>query len=250
MFEVASTVAVVTGGGSGIGRAASTVLAAAGTQVAVADLRLEAAEETVAGIAESGGTATAFYVDVGDVAAVRELREQVRAKMGTAAILVNNAGWDRTMPFVDTEPEFWRKVVDVNYLGAVAMAHTFLPDMITEGDGGRLVNVASDAGRVGSLGETVYAGAKGGVIAFTKSLARETARHQITVNCVCPGPTDTPLFHEQSAKVRKALIGAIPFRRLGRPEEVAAAIAFFASSQASYMTGQVVSVSGGLTMAG
>ena len=162
---------------------------------------------------------------------------------------MNCAGWDETHAFVDTERAFWERVVAINLLGVVAVTHAFLPAMIERG-GGRIVNVASDAGRVGSSGEAVYAGAKGGVIAFTKSVAREAARHGITANAVCPGPTDTPLFRAQDERLQEALVRAIPMRRAARPEEIAHAITFFASDAAGYITGQVLSVSGGLTMAG
>jgi 2-hydroxycyclohexanecarboxyl-CoA dehydrogenase len=170
--------------------------------------------------------------------------------VGVPNIVINAAGWDRTDQFLNATPEFASKVVAINYLGPVYVCSAFLPGMIEAHAGGRIVNLASDAGRVGSAGETIYAGAKGGVIALTKSLAREMARHQITVNCVCPGPTDTPLFHAQPEKLKEALVKAIPFRRLARPEEVAAPVLFFASEAASFITGQVISVSGGLTMAG
>jgi 2-hydroxycyclohexanecarboxyl-CoA dehydrogenase len=164
--------------------------------------------------------------------------------------LVNAAGWDRTDQFLNAITEFAEKVVAINYLGPVHMCSAFLPAMVDSGTGGKIVNLASDAGRVGSAGESIYAGAKGGVIALTKSLAREMARYQINVNCVCPGPTDTPLFQAQSDKLKEALVKAIPFRRLATPEEVAAPVLFFASEPASFITGQVLSVSGGLTMAG
>lgn len=249
MIDLTGHVAVVTGGGSGIGLAISRVLAGVGARVAILDLNADGADETAKQVEGEGGSATAVRTDVSDSDSVGAARDQVLEQLGTPRIVVNNAGWDQVMPFVDTEPSFWRKVVDINYLGQVAVSHAFLPSMIEAG-AGRIVNIASDAGRVGSLGETVYAGAKGGVIAFTKSLAREVARHQITVNCVCPGPTDTPLFYEQPEKVRNALIRAIPFRRLGQPEDLANAVAFFASDGAGFVTGQVLSVSGGLTMVG
>ncbi len=165
-------------------------------------------------------------------------------------VIVNAAGWDRTDQFLNATPEFAQKVVAINYLGPVNICSAFLPGIVDAGNGGRVINLASDAGRVGSSGESIYAGAKGGVIALTKSLAREMARHNINVNCVCPGPTDTPLFQAQEEKLKAALIKAIPFRRLARPEEVAAPVLFFASESASFITGQVISVSGGLTMAG
>jgi NAD(P)-dependent dehydrogenase (short-subunit alcohol dehydrogenase family) len=201
-------------------------------------------------IQQAGGRALSHVTDVANTAAVEDLREVVREEFGIASIVVNNAGWDLGMPFLETDPAFWDKVVGINYLGTVAMCHTFLPDMIEGGVRGHIVNVASDAGRVGSMGETVYAGAKGGVIAFTKSLAREMARSGINVNCVSPGPTDTKLFYEQPEKVRSAVVRAIPFKRLAQPEDLANAVAFFASDDASYITGQVLSVSGGLTMVG
>jgi len=235
--------AVVTGAGSGIGRAIALGLAGEGTRVVAADLDLAGAEETAA----TADGITAMQVDISDRASVDRLRDQVA---GTPDVLVNAAGWDRTFAFVDTPTDVAERIVAINYLGHVHMCSAFLPGMVEAGHGGRVVNVASDAGRVGSSGEAVYAGAKGGVIALSKSLAREMARHQITVNVVCPGPTDTPLFRAHDEKLQEALTRAIPFRRVARPEEVAAAVLFFASEQAGYITGQVLSVSGGLTMAG
>lgn len=249
MIDLKDNTAVVTGGGSGIGRAICQTLASAGASVAVLDLNVDGAAETVRSIEGDGGRAVAVEVDVADQASVEAARDQVLERLGVPRIVVNNAGWDKVMPFVETDAAFWRRVVDINYVGQVAITHAFLPAMI-EAKAGRVVNIASDAGRVGSLGETVYAGAKGGVIAFTKSLAREVARYEITANCVCPGPTDTPLFHEQAEKVRNALIRAIPFRRLGQPQDLANAVAFLASDRAGFITGQVLSVSGGLTMVG
>jgi 2-hydroxycyclohexanecarboxyl-CoA dehydrogenase len=170
-------------------------------------------------------------------------------ELGPIRVLVNTVGWDRIEPFLDNTPEYWDQILGLNLLGPIRVTRAFLDGMIAAG-GGAIVNVASDAGRVGSTGETVYAGAKGGVIAFTKSLAREMARYKIRVNCVCPGPTDTPLFRAQPVKMQEALEHAIPMRRLAQPEEVADAIAFLASSRSSFITGQVLSVSGGLTMSG
>ncbi|WP_036497896.1 MULTISPECIES: SDR family NAD(P)-dependent oxidoreductase [Nocardia] len=241
-----NTIAVVTGAGSGIGRAITLALAARGDRVVAADLDLDAAKRTAE---QQSDRIVAMKVDVADAAQVQVLRDQVHAEVGVPNILVNAAGWDRTDKFLNATPEFAQKVVAINYLGPVHMCSAFLPGMVEAG-GGRVVNLASDAGRVGSSGETIYAGAKGGVIALTKSLAREMARYSITVNCVCPGPTDTPLFQAQDEKLKEALIKAIPFRRLARPEEVAAPALFFASPDASFITGQVLSVSGGLTMAG
>jgi 2-hydroxycyclohexanecarboxyl-CoA dehydrogenase len=238
--------AVVTGAGSGIGKAIALAFAVQGDRVIAADLDAAAAAATAE---QQPELITALPVDVADPAQVDTLRERTHAEVGVPNIVINAAGWDRTDQVLNATPEFASKVVAINYLGPVHVCRTFLPGMIEAQAGGRIVNLASDAGRVGSAGETIYAGAKGGVIALTKSLAREMARHQITA-CVCPGPTDTPLFHAQPEKLKEALVKAIPFRRLARPEEVAAAVLFFASEAASFITGQVISVSGGLTMAG
>lgn len=244
---MSATIALVTGAGSGIGKAIALAFAAQGDRVVAADLDLAAAEATAG---QYPGLITALPVDIADRARVNELRDRTHAEVGVPTVVVNAAGWDRTDQFLNATTEFAEKVVAINYLGPVHVCSAFLPGMIEAGGAGRIVNLASDAGRVGSAGETIYAGAKGGVIALTKSLAREMARHQITVNCVCPGPTDTPLFAAQPEKLKEALVKAITFRRLARPEEVAAPVLFFASDAASFITGQVISVSGGLTMAG
>lgn len=241
-------IAVVTGAGSGIGRAIALALAEAGDRVVAADLSADGAAATAG---QNPDRIVAETVDVADPDSVANLAAAVETNLGTPSVLVNCAGWDKTGPFLDATPEFADKVVAINYLGQVHVCRAFLPAMVEAGNGGRVVNVASDAGRVGSSGETIYAGAKGGVIAFSKSLAREMARHRIGVNVVCPGPTDTPLFHDGvDEKLAQSLIRAIPFRRLAQPAEIAAAVRFFASDDASYITGQVLSVSGGLTMAG
>jgi 2-hydroxycyclohexanecarboxyl-CoA dehydrogenase len=244
-MDFTSRTAVVTGAASGIGQAVALGLAGRGAAVIAADRDLDGAKRT----ASRSDAVRAQFADVTDDASVRTLCRESLSQLGHVDIVVNAAGWDRAAPFLDTDEAFWRDVVDINYLGQVRMAHAFLPPMIEAG-GGKVVNLSSDAGRVGSSGETVYAGAKGGVIAFTKSLAREMARHRINVNCVCPGPTDTPLFAAQPERVRQALEHAIPFRRIATPEEVADAVLFFASDMARFITGQVLSVSGGLTMAG
>jgi 2-hydroxycyclohexanecarboxyl-CoA dehydrogenase len=236
---------VVTGAASGIGRAAVMKFAEAGARVVLAD-RDEAGGE--AARAEIGAQATFVRVDLADDASIRAAAAAMLSA-GTPDVLVNAAGWDRLEPFVENTFEFMQQIIQINLLGPVKLTRELVPAMLAAGSG-KIVNVASDAGRVGSSGETVYAGAKGGVIAFTRSLAREVARHQLNVNCVCPGPTDTPLFHSLPEKMRTALERAIPFRRLARPEEVADAIVFFAGPGADFVTGQTLSVSGGLTMAG
>jgi 2-hydroxycyclohexanecarboxyl-CoA dehydrogenase len=243
---MAARIAVVTGAGSGIGRAIALGLAGSGARVVDADRRAEDA----AGVAGETGGITAAHVDIACPDSVAELRGRVSADYGAPTVLVNAAGWDEVAPFLETTSEFAEKIVAINYLGPLRMCHEFLPGMVETGQGGRVVSIASDAGRVGSSGESIYAGAKGGVIALSKSLAREMARHQITVNVVCPGPTDTPLFGSLPEKLRAGLTNAIPFHRLAQPEEVAAAALFFASDAAAFVTGQVLSVSGGLTMAG
>jgi 2-hydroxycyclohexanecarboxyl-CoA dehydrogenase len=243
-------VAVVTGAASGIGRAAARQLAAEGAAVVVADIDLEGAEKAAGEIRGQGGKAQAGHVDVTDAASAVALIAEVGGRHGRIDVLISNAGWDRARPFVDTDEAFWDRVIAINYRGHLAMTKAVLPVMIDHGYG-RIVTVASDAGRVGSTGEVVYSGAKGAVIAFTKGLAREVARHGITVNCVAPGLTDTPLLtgiSEGAEKLMAAIIRSIPLGRVGKPEEVARAILFFASPDADYITGQTLSVNGGLTM--
>lgn len=241
--------AVVTGAASGIGRATASALAAQGARLIVADINAEAGERAAAELRAAGHEAEFLAVDLTDAASIAAFADTVQRKHGAVDVLVNAAGWGRTAPFWEGTPEFWQQVVALNFVGPMTLTKALLPAMM-ERARGKIVNVASDAGRVGSLGETVYSGAKGGLIAFTKALARETARYRINVNCVCPGPTDTPLMAAVPDKVKDALIKAIPLRRLAQPQEVADAIAFFCSPHSDYVTGQVLSVSGGLTMAG
>jgi len=241
--------AVVTGGASGIGRATAEALAAAGAHVVLGDVNLEGGEAAAAAIRARGQGADFLRLDVTDPASVETFRREALARRKQVDIVANVAGWGRTEPFVNNAPEFWKKLVDLNLMGPIHVSRAFIEPMI-ERQSGKIVSVASDAGRVGSLGETVYSGTKGGVIAFTKGLARELARYNITVNCVCPGPTDTPLMAAVPDKIKQAFEHATPMRRLARPAEVADAILFFASSRSDFVTGQVLSVSGGLTMAG
>jgi 2-hydroxycyclohexanecarboxyl-CoA dehydrogenase len=247
--DLKGKVAVVTGAASGIGRATALQLAAAGARIFVADRDEAGGSETCSLARERGAAAELVVMDLTEDDSIRAAAEAVLGSGRAPDVLVNAAGWDRLEPFLDNSFEFMEQIVRLNLLGPVKLTRELMPAMIEQG-AGKIVNVASDAGRVGSTGETVYAGAKGGVIAFTKSLAREVARHGINVNCVCPGPTDTPLFASLPEKMRQALTRAIPFRRLAMPEEVADAIVFFASARSDFITGQVLSVSGGLTMAG
>jgi 2-hydroxycyclohexanecarboxyl-CoA dehydrogenase len=242
-------IAVVTGAASGIGQATADALAAQGASVIVADINREKGEEAAAAIRQKGGRAAFFRVDMTDESSIAEFADAAQAKFGPIDIVVNGAGWGQTQPFWESTDEFSEKVIALNFVGPMKLVKALLPKMIERGSG-KIVNIASDAGRVGSLGETIYSGAKGGLIAFTKSLARETARYNINVNCVCPGPTETPLLFAVPEKHLEAFKKAIPFRRFGKPSEVAAAVVFFASEGASYITGQVLSVSGGLTMVG
>ncbi len=242
-------VAVVTGAASGIGKATAEALAEAGATVICGDIDRDKGEAAAAAIRNKDQKAEFLRVDMTDEASINAFAEAVQAKAGAVDILVNGAGWGQTRPFWETTPDLWDKLIALNFVGPMKLAKALLPKMMERGSG-KIVNIASDAGRVGSLGETVYSGAKGGLIAFTKSLARETARYNINVNCVCPGPTETPLLFAVPEKHLEAFKKAIPFRRFGKPSEIADAVVFLASDRASYITGQVLSVSGGLTMVG
>ena len=239
---------VMTGGASGIGRATVLKLAAGGARVLLCDINEDGANETIA--AAMDGLVEFVQVDLADLAAVDACASECLARTGDKIdILINGAGWDRGIPFKDNTDDFMDKVIAINLAGPIRLTHRIFKAM-TENGGGKIVSVASDAGRVGSSGEVVYSATKGGIIALTKALAREGARYAINVNCVCPGPTDTPLFHLNPDRLKEALIKAIPFRRLAQPDDIADAILYFAGPASDYVTGQVISVSGGLTMAG
>ncbi|MFW2381727.1 MAG: SDR family NAD(P)-dependent oxidoreductase [Acidimicrobiales bacterium] len=246
-----SRVALVTGGASGIGREIAMELARSGCQVAVGDLNLRGATRTAESI---GAEAIAVPLDVSQSASVSDAVSTVEEGLGPVEILVNCAGWDELKPFLDTDEDFWNRVIEINFKGTLRTVHACLPLMLEAG-WGRIINIGSDAARVGSSLEAVYAGAKGGVISFTKTVARETAKQGVTANVVCPGPTDTPLLEgiiaasDNGEKVINAMARAVPMKRIGQPSEVAAAVVYFASEEAGFTTGQTLSVSGGLTMA-
>jgi 2-hydroxycyclohexanecarboxyl-CoA dehydrogenase len=241
-------VALVTGAGRGIGKAIATRLAAEGARVVIADVDGTTANATAG---EIGRGAVAVKMDVTDPASVRDgVAEAVRAA-GPIEVLVNNAGWDKVEPFVKSQEETWDRVIAINLKGPIRCARAVLDGMI-ERKAGKIISISSDAGRVGSTGEAVYSAAKAGVIGFSKPLARETARHGINVNVVCPGPTNTPLLNEIAGgndKLIESLRRAIPMGRTGEPDDIAGAVAFLASDDAGFITGQTLSVSGGLTMA-
>ena len=247
-MELHGRTVIVTGGASGIGRATAFLLAGEGAKVFVGDVD-EAGGRGAAQEAGAAGLAIEFQpLDLADNSSIDDFAASVQRQVERVDGLVNGAGWDRIQPFLENPPEMWDRLIAVNLMGAVRLTRNVLPPMV-EARSGKIVNISSDAGRVGSMGETVYAAAKGGLIAFTKSLAREMARYRINVNCVCPGPTDTPLFQRQPERMKEALTRAIPFRRIAQPIEIAQAVLFFLSDRSDYITGQVLSVSGGLTMA-
>lgn len=248
-MDIKGKKAIVTGAGQGIGKAVALKLAEFGADVVVADLNEETAAQTRDEIIRAWKVdSLAIRTDVTELDQTQAMVDETVEKFGRLDILVNNVGWDLAQPFWETTEEFRQKIMDINYKGPVNCCASAVRHMI-DNEAGKIVNIASDAGRVGSSGETVYAGCKGGVIALTKSLAREVARYKINVNCVCPGPTDTPGHEEGTTpKLREALKRAIPFRRVARPEELANAVFFFVSPLSEFITGQVLSVSGGLTM--
>lgn len=255
MEEFDNRVIVITGGGGGIGGATARRFAAKGGRIAVLDRDPEAAARTVAQIEAEGGTARAYGCDITDRPGVDAVIAAVEAELGPIDVLVNNAGWDVFRPFLGTTPSDWERLIAINLTGALHMHHAVLPGMVAR-KAGRVVNIASDAARVGSSGEAVYAACKAGLVAFSKTLAREHARDGITFNVVCPGPTQTALFEDykkgagNADKLAEAFRRSIPLGRIGDPEDLPGAITFFASDSAGYITGQVLSVSGGLSMVG
>jgi 2-hydroxycyclohexanecarboxyl-CoA dehydrogenase len=247
-MEIPGRTIIVTGGSSGIGKATAFLLAREGARVLIGDVDEGGGREVTAEAVAEGVSIEYLPLDLTNVASIEAFAVCVHQRVRRADGLVNGAGWDQIQPFLENPPEMWDRIIAVNLMGAVRLTRGILPPMVAAREG-KIVNISSDAGRVGSMGETVYSAAKGGLIAFTKSLARELARYQINVNCVCPGPTDTPLFQRQPERMKEALIRAIPFRRIAQPSEVAQSVLFFLSRRSDYITGQVLSVSGGLTMA-
>ncbi|GEL17154.1 SDR family NAD(P)-dependent oxidoreductase [Pseudonocardia asaccharolytica] len=251
MSRLTGSVVIVTGGGRGIGESICTELASQGADVAVADLDERAAATVAACLAQRYGVHTlGVGADVTDPGAVRAVVDAAESELGPVTGLVNNAGIDVIGRFVDSTPDTWDRLIDVNLKGTIGVTRAVLDGMIAR-SAGRIVNIASDAGRVGSSGEVVYSATKGGVIAFSKALAREVAKEHITVNVVCPGPTDTALLDqvaEASQKLYDGLARAVPMRRIAQPADIAPAVAFLLSPGAGYITGQTLSVSGGLTM--
>ena len=242
-------IALVTGGASGIGKATVMEFARCGAIVICADIDEKKGAEVAAEAGRSNFAVEYLPIDLAESASIRRSAAAILAQHPRIDILVNAAGWNDLQPFVDNPPDYLERVIAINLNGTLHLTQALLPAMIAAGKG-KIVNISSDAGRVGSSGETTYAAAKGGVIAFTKSLAREVARNSINVNCVCPGPTDTPMLQSRPENLRAAFLKAIPFRRFAKPQEIADAVLFFASSRSDYVTGQVMSVSGGLTFAG
>jgi 2-hydroxycyclohexanecarboxyl-CoA dehydrogenase len=247
-MEFQDRVALVTGGASGIGQAVVRGLAERGARVGICDLNTDGAEETAASV---GNGALAVPMNVTDTASVAAGVAQAVERLGPPDVLVNAAGWDRIMRFLETDEAFWDQVIAINFRGVMATCHAVLPHMVERGSGA-VVNVASEAGRSGSSGEAVYSGAKGAVIAFSKAIAREVARYGVRVNVVAPGVTETPFLQrnidEGHGKLMDAIVNATPLRRMSTPEEVAEAIIFLASDRAAFTTGETLSVSGGLVM--
>jgi 2-hydroxycyclohexanecarboxyl-CoA dehydrogenase len=254
IIDLAGKVVIVTGGAQGIGRAIVTDCARSGADIVIADLNEEMAQATAQEVGQLfAQKIVAVRTDVTSLESVQQMKEATIQHFGRIDILINNAGWDQFIPFLKTTPEFWEKIIDLNYKGVLNTCYTFLPQMVAA-KSGSIVNVASDAGRGGSMGESIYAGCKAGIIAFSKTLAREHARDNIRVNVVSPGITETGLYDDIVAtdfgqKVMDAIVKSVPLgRRGGQPGEISPAVVFLASEAARYITGQVLSVNGGLTM--
>jgi len=248
-------VALVTGAGSGIGLAIARRLAEEGMVVGILDINTDAAKSAVETIKAAGGCADCESCDITHYPSVQAAVAKLEGRIGPTWALVNNAGWDKPIPFLKTTPDFWGKVVNINYMGPLHLTHAVAPGMVAR-NGGRIIFIASDAGRVGSSGEVVYSGCKGATIAFAKAFAREVSRNNVLLNCVCPGPTNTPAMDsfvgtgESGQKIRDAMVRSVPLGRIGEAEDYPGLVAFLASDDASFMTGQTISVSGGLTMHG
>ncbi|WP_238366921.1 glucose 1-dehydrogenase [Mesobacterium pallidum] len=253
MLDLKGKTAIVTGGGQGIGRAITLRLAQEGMNVAIFDMNPDASQATVDEAASHGGTVRIYSVDISDQDAVNAAVAKSEDEVGPTWMLVNNAGWDKPAPFLATEKDLWDKIIAINLSGPLNTHKAVLPGMVERG-GGRVINIASDAARVGTSTEAVYSACKGGIIAFTKSVARELARNNILMNAVCPGPTNTPMMQtvlgegEQAQKWKDAMVRGIPLRRMGEPEDYAGIVAFLGSGDAAYITGQTISVSGGMNM--
>ena len=253
MSDLQGKVAIVTGGGQGIGKAITLRLAAEGCKVAIFDLNPDAAQATAEEARAKGGECRVYGVDISNMDAVNKAVAETESALGPIWLLVNNAGWDKPAPFLQTDKPLWDKIIAINLNGPLYMHKAVLPGMVSRG-GGRVVNIASDAARVGTSTEAVYSACKGGMISFTKSLARELARNNVLLNCVCPGPTNTPMMQavlgtgEKAEKWKDAMVRGIPLRRMGEPEDYAGLVAFLGTSDASYITGQAISVSGGMNM--
>lgn len=253
MEGISGKVAIVTGSGRGIGRGIATRLAEEGATVAINDIDEQRASETAQELREEGHDTIAAPADVTDLEDIQSAVDHVVQEAGQVDILVNNAGWDRVELFKDNDPEVWDRIIEINYKGQINAARAVIDDMV-ERESGKIIGISSDAGRVGSTGEAVYAGTKAGVIGFTKTMARELAYYDIQCNVIAPGPTETPLLEEMqdetelAEKIHQGMEDQIPLGRKATPEDIAAGVAFFASSNADYITGQVLSVSGGLTM--
>ena len=241
--------ALVTGGASGIGLATAQAFAEAGAHVVLADINVENGEAAAVEMCDRGHEVEFVELDVTNATSIETCKKEVMAIRPQVDIIAHVAGWGKVQPFVENTEDFWHDVVNLNLMGVIAVTRAFLDGMI-EQQSGKIIVVSSDAGRVGSLGETVYSAAKGGALAFTKGLAREMARFNINVNAVCPGPTDTPLLAKVPEKFKEAFIRSTPMRRLAQPQEIADAVLFFASDRSNFITGQVLSVNGGLAITG